>query len=132
MTATSSAVRDAIATVIDPCSIAAKVPLNVFELGLVRDWTVAVDGHVSVTVSPTAPSCILIGSIVRGIEERVAAVPGVTTVDVEIDGGTVWSPDLMTAAARAKLKQRQDESMAQVPVRPRQWESAKERVGNGA
>lgn len=123
MTAAAPAVRDAIATVIDPCSIAANVPLSVFELGLVRDWDVADDGHVSVTVSPTAPSCILIGSIVRGIEERVGAVDGVTGVSVAIDGTTVWSPELMSAQARGRLQQRQQRSMAEVPVRPRQWQT---------
>lgn len=119
------AVEEAIATVIDPCSIAAQAPLNIVELGLVREWDVAADGEVHVTVSPTAPSCILIGSIVKGIEDRVGEVDGVTAVNVEIDGGTVWSPELMSAEARARLKQRQDRSMAELPVRPREWESAK-------
>jgi metal-sulfur cluster biosynthetic enzyme len=119
------AVQDAIATVIDPCSIAAKVPISIIELGLVRGWTVANDGEVNVTVTPTAPSCILIGSIVRGIEERVGGVEGVRRVNVEIDAGTVWSPALMSSDARSRLKHRQDGSMAEVPVRPRQWESVK-------
>jgi metal-sulfur cluster biosynthetic enzyme len=130
VSATATAVEAAIATVIDPCSVAARAPLSVFELGLVRAWSVDDDGRVAVSVSPTAPSCILIGSIVRGIEERVAEVDGVTAVDVEIDGHTVWSPELMTADARAKLERRQQRSMAEVPVRPRQWEE--ERDGRAA
>jgi metal-sulfur cluster biosynthetic enzyme len=120
-----AAVGEAIATVLDPCSIAAQAPLNIVELGLVREWNVDDEGAVSVTVTPTAPSCILIGSIVKGIEDRVLEVDGVTAIEVELDGATIWSEELMSPAARTKLKQRQEGSMEQVPVRPREWEAAK-------
>ncbi|GAA3545774.1 hypothetical protein GCM10022222_31760 [Amycolatopsis ultiminotia] len=117
------AVEAAFERVDDPCSIAAKAPLTVTELGLVRDWQLDDHGCVHISVSPTAPSCILIGSIVAGIEKQVAAVDGVTEVHVEIDAATVWSPALMTPAARGKLERRRAGSIASVPVRPRQWES---------
>jgi metal-sulfur cluster biosynthetic enzyme len=116
-----AAVARAIAEVDDPCSIAANAPLNIFELGLVRSWDVDDDGHAQVVVSPTAPSCTLMGSILQGIEQRVGALAGVTDVDVIIDTDFVWSPAEMTAAGRAQLAARRTGSMARVPVRPRQW-----------
>ena len=123
-TAIEAAVEQAIAQVDDPCSIAVKAPLNVFELGLVREWAVDPDGDVRVTVSPTSPSCVLIGSIVAGIESRVGAVAGVRGVEVTVDGDTFWTPDLMSAPGRAKLSRRRRGSMDRAPVRPRQWESS--------
>jgi metal-sulfur cluster biosynthetic enzyme len=116
------AVRDAIAKVDDPCSVRANAPLNVFELGLVRSWTVGADGDVRVTLSPTSPSCVLIGSIMQGIERRVAEVPGVESVSVDLDHETFWTEDLMTADGRRKLTDRREGSMQRVPVRPRQWQ----------
>jgi metal-sulfur cluster biosynthetic enzyme len=116
------AVRAAIAEVDDPCSLAANAPLSIFELGLVRDWTVDGDGHVHVAVSPTAPSCTLMGSILQGIEERVGLVDGVSSVEVEIDTDFVWSPLEMSTAGRGKLATRRGNSMREVPVRPRQWQ----------
>jgi metal-sulfur cluster biosynthetic enzyme len=122
--ATRDLVEAAIALVDDPCSLAANAPLNVFELGLVRDWTVDEDGDVHVVVSPTSPSCVLIGSIVTGIEQRVADVPGVRSVTVDIDTETFWTPALMSGAGTSKLEARRHGSMQRVPVRPRQWRQA--------
>jgi metal-sulfur cluster biosynthetic enzyme len=109
------------ALVVDPCSIMANAPLNVFELGLVRIWKLDTEGHVHVTLSPTSPSCTLIGSIMTGIEERVAAVPGVRSVTVELDGDTMWTMNLMTEDGRSKLAGRREGSAKRVPLRPQQW-----------
>jgi metal-sulfur cluster biosynthetic enzyme len=120
-------VHDAIASVDDPCSIRANAPLSIFELGLVRAWTIGPGGDVSVTVSPTAPSCTLIGSIIEGIERRVAAIDGVRSVTVDLDTETFWTDRLMTPEGRRKLGGRRDGSMERVPVRPRQWQHASAR-----
>jgi metal-sulfur cluster biosynthetic enzyme len=117
-------IEAAIARVDDPCSIAAKAPLNIFELGLVRSWDVDPDGDAHVVISPTSPSCILIGSIMEGVKKRVGEVPGVRSVEVELDGETFWTEDLMSEAGRQKLDARRQGSMRRVPVRPRQWETA--------
>jgi metal-sulfur cluster biosynthetic enzyme len=120
--AVRTAVAGAIAEVDDPCSIAANAPLNILEMGLVRSWDVDEEGHVQVVVSPTAPSCTLMGSILQGIEQRVGAIAGVSDVEVIIDTDFVWSPAAMAPAGRAQLLARRNGSMARVPVRPRQWQ----------
>jgi metal-sulfur cluster biosynthetic enzyme len=120
-TALEVSVREAIAKVDDPCSVRANAPLNVFELGLVRSWSVGPDDDVHVMLSPTAPSCVLIGSIMEGIRERVGEVPGVASVDVQLDSETFWTPDLMSDEGRRKLHARRTGSMQRVPLRPRQW-----------
>jgi len=120
--AVRTAVAGAIAEVDDPCSIAANAPLSIFDMGLVRSWDVDEEGHVRVVVSPTAPSCTLMGSILQGIEQRVGAIAGVSDVEVVIDTDFVWSPAAMAPAGRAQLTARRNGSMARVPVRPRQWQ----------
>jgi metal-sulfur cluster biosynthetic enzyme len=114
-------IEAAMALVDDPCSIMANAPLNVFELGLVRNWNLDEEGHVHVTLSPTSPSCTLIGSIMTGIEQRVAAVQGVRSVTVELDGDTMWTADLMSSDGRNKLAARREGSAQRVPLRPQQW-----------
>jgi metal-sulfur cluster biosynthetic enzyme len=118
------AVDEAIEMVDDPCSIAVGVPLSVRDLGLIRRREVAGDGVVRITVSPTAQSCILIGSIVRGLEQRVGEVAGVHEVQVQIDTSTVWTPELMSERGRLLLKRSRRRSLEHAPVRPRQWEDA--------
>jgi metal-sulfur cluster biosynthetic enzyme len=114
-------IEAAMALVDDPCSIMANAPLNVFELGLVRNWSLDEEGHVHVTLSPTSPSCTLIGSIMTGIEQRVAGVQGVRSVTVELDGDTMWTADLMSSDGRTKLAARREGSAQRVPLRPQQW-----------
>jgi metal-sulfur cluster biosynthetic enzyme len=117
-------VCDAIASVDDPCSIRANAPLSIFELGLVRDWSVSDDGDVYVVLSPTAPSCVLMGSIMDGVQRRVRAIEGVRSIEVEIDTNTFWTPAMMSDEGRAKLGARRAGSMNRVPVKPRQWKQA--------
>lgn len=123
--AQEQAIRAALNQVDDPCSIAARAPLSIVELGLVRSWSLDDDGQVDVTVSPTAPSCVLIASIAAGIEGRVGAVDGVTGVRVHLDTETVWLQEMMTGPGRAKLAHRRTTSLRSVPVRPRQWEESR-------
>ncbi|WP_409329424.1 iron-sulfur cluster assembly protein [Trujillonella humicola] len=125
-----AAIAAALASVDDPCSIAAQAPMSIGDLGLVRDWRVD-GGVVTVTVSPTAPSCVLMGSIAQAIEERVGAVEGVDSVHVELDTHTIWSPELMSDGGRQRLAERRRTSLLSVPVRPRQWEAAGARAGEG-
>jgi metal-sulfur cluster biosynthetic enzyme len=119
-----TAIEGAIAKVDDPCSIAARAPMSVRDMGLVREWHIDEHGTVVITVSPTAPSCILMSSIADGISERVAEIDGVDGVRVEVDTVTMWTPDLMSADGRRTLDERREASLLSVPVRPRQWEDA--------
>jgi metal-sulfur cluster biosynthetic enzyme len=86
----------------------------------VRAWSVT-EAAVHVTLSPTSPSCTLIGSIIEGVERRVSAVPGVASVTVELDTETFWTAELMSAEGKRKLAGRRAGSMERVPIRPRQW-----------
>jgi metal-sulfur cluster biosynthetic enzyme len=117
-----AAVEMAMRAVYDPCSVAARAPLDIFEMGLVRSWDVADDGTVAVTISPTAPSCVLIGSIIQGVEQRVGDVPGVTGVVVHVESETFWTEELMSEQGREKLHLAHERSRAAAPVRPRQWQ----------
>lgn len=74
---TESAVRDALRTVIDP-----ELGANVVDLGMVRQVEIA-DGQVTVHLVLTAPGCPLAGLIAWQAQRAVAALPGVTGVQVD-------------------------------------------------
>jgi len=117
-------VDEALAQVFDPCSVAANAPLNVLDMGLVRECSVDEGGVARIVVSATSPSCVLIGSIIKGIEEQVGAVDGIRAVDVRLDRETFWTPELMTIEGRDKLDARRQGSMQRLPIRPRQWQDS--------
>jgi metal-sulfur cluster biosynthetic enzyme len=96
-------VRDALQQVYDPCSQSWQRPMSVIDLGLVRAVEISEEGRATVRISLTAPFCMAVPTIMQAVEQRVGAVEGVTGVSVEIDGGTLWSPDLMTEAGREIL-----------------------------
>ena len=116
-----AAIQQALTRVFDPCSVAANAPLNVLEMGLITSCELDDDGVVRIAVSATSPSCVLIGSIMKGVVDEVSAVEGISEVDASLDTETFWTPELMTEEGRAKLDARRQGSLARVPLRPQQW-----------
>ena len=89
-------------TVFDP-----EIPINVVDLGLIYACDaqpLANGGHrVEIKMSMTAPGCGM-GDVLReDALARVAAVPGVSDVDVELVWEPPWDPSLMSDAARLQL-----------------------------
>jgi metal-sulfur cluster biosynthetic enzyme len=121
MTALIDRIDDALDAVYDPCSVAVRAPISVAKMGLVREREVDADGHVRVRLCVTGPSCMLVGSMVKGIEERVAALPGVASVSVDIDADYMWTEDDMKPAGRQVLADARAESRRRLPIEPLEW-----------
>lgn len=97
-----AAVDAALEDVVDPCSVAAGTPLSLRAMGLLREVRER-DGRVTVRFGVTGPGCTFLGTLARGVERAVAAVPGVRDVAVELDTELTWHPGLLAADARAAL-----------------------------
>ncbi|NUT69939.1 Mrp/NBP35 family ATP-binding protein [Pseudarthrobacter sp. C4D7] len=87
------AVNDALATVIDP-----ELRRPITELGMVDSVQVSDDGKVTVAVLLTIAGCPLRDTITADAQKALAAVPGVTAVDVELK--------VMDQAQRDALKEK--------------------------
>ena len=89
---------DRLRTVVDPCSLGMRAPIDIWSLGLVEEVAVA-DGIARVRLVLTDASCVFF----RGIRDHVAAalrdVPGVDAVEVELDTTILWTPDRMKESA---------------------------------
>ncbi len=95
-------VYKALATVFDP-----EIPVNVVDLGLIYgvDSVRLDDGthRVEIHMSMTAPGCGM-GDVLRDDAlDRVAALPGVSEVSVELVWDPPWSVSRMSDAARLEL-----------------------------
>jgi metal-sulfur cluster biosynthetic enzyme len=76
------------------------------ELGLVYDVTAepAEGGHqVLVTMTLTAPGCGVGPVLVEDVRGKVARVPGVADVDVQLVFEPPWDQSMMSEAARLTL-----------------------------
>jgi FeS assembly SUF system protein len=80
-----------------------EIPVNIYELGLIYDLSVAETGEVKIQMTLTAPSCPVAGSLPPEVKSRVEAVPGVKEVEVELTWDPPWSMDRMSDAARLQL-----------------------------
>ena len=80
-----------------------EIPVNIYELGLIYDVRVALDGGVLVTMTLTSPACPAAQALPREIEAKVKKVPGVTAVKVNVVWDPPWNPSMMSEAARLEM-----------------------------
>lgn len=87
-------VREALVEVQDP-----ELNLGIMELGLVYDVAVQGEGgeHVIVTMTLTSPMCPVGPMFKKSVEDRVLAVEGVKTAQVDITFTPPWDPKTMAS-----------------------------------
>lgn len=88
-------------TVRDP-----EIPVNIVDLGLIYAATmVPVEGgkRVEVRMSLTAPGCSMSDVIKAEVERKLAALPEVNEVKVDVVFDPPWNPGMMSEAAKLQL-----------------------------
>jgi len=88
----------ALSTVFDP-----EIPVNIYELGLIYEIIVDRTSAVGIRMTLTAPACPAAQSLPAEVRRKVAEVPGVTDVKVDIVWEPPWDRDRMSEAARLQL-----------------------------
>jgi FeS assembly SUF system protein len=90
-------VVETLQTIFDP-----EIPVNIYELGLIYDIAVQ-DGSVWVKMTLTSPACPVAGTLPIEVENKIASVPGVKNVEVELVWEPPYSMDMMSEGARLQL-----------------------------
>jgi ring-1,2-phenylacetyl-CoA epoxidase subunit PaaD len=81
-----------------------EVPLlTIADLGILHDVSVGDDGKVLVRILPTYTGCPAMGVIQLAVQAALAS-EGFTDVEVRLSYTPAWSTDLMSDAAREKLR----------------------------
>ncbi len=96
--ATPDAVIAALKTVHDP-----EIPVNIYDLGLIYDLTLAADGSVVIAMTLTTPACPVAGILPQQVADAAATVAGVGEVEVRLVWEPTWTPALMSEEARLVL-----------------------------
>jgi metal-sulfur cluster biosynthetic enzyme len=105
-------VRDALRGIVDPCSAANGSNLDIVEMGMLKSVEVS-DGDVRVEMRLTTPACHMVPYFIEEIEERVGALSGVESVEVETDDGMEWREEMMSEEAKEKRQAVIDKKMSQ-------------------
>ena len=87
----------ALSSVFDP-----EIPVNIVDLGLIYARRIQ-DGHVHIDMTLTAPGCGMGPVLVDEVKARVAQVPFVTEVEVELVFDPPWSRERMSEEAQLEL-----------------------------
>ena len=88
----------ALKTVFDP-----EIPADIYELGLIYKVDINDERAVDVTMTLTTPNCPAAGELPTMVENAIASVPGVGTVNINLVWEPAWSPDRMSDEARLVL-----------------------------
>jgi probable FeS assembly SUF system protein SufT len=95
-------VWDQLKTVYDP-----EIPVNIVDLGLIYSCEVAADEQggkkIDVAMSLTAPGCGMSDVLKADVERKLARLPEVKAVRVEVVFDPPWSPARMSEAAKLQL-----------------------------
>jgi metal-sulfur cluster biosynthetic enzyme len=103
-TVSDAAVWSAIAEVVDPCSRLHGTDLNLVDLGMVERVGVdAVGGAVHVDLLLDDPLCMYTFVIQKELRERIAALDGVSSVEITVLPDFSWSRERVLPDARARL-----------------------------
>ena len=95
-------VWDELRTCYDP-----EIPHNIVDLGLVYDCRIqpcAQGGHrVDILMTLTAPGCGMGEFLAADVKNKVASIPNVKEVNVDLTFDPPWNPEMMTEAVRLEL-----------------------------
>ena len=80
-----------------------EIPVNIYELGLIYEITIAPTGAVEIKMTLTSPGCPVAGSLPGDVQRRVLAVDPVTSAKVDVVWEPMWTPARMSEAAKLQL-----------------------------
>ena len=89
---------DVLRTVYDP-----EIPVNIYELGLIYRIEVQDDASVDIDMTFTAPTCPAADYILEDVRQKVEALDGVTSANVQLVFEPVWDMSMMSEEARVEL-----------------------------
>jgi metal-sulfur cluster biosynthetic enzyme len=101
--ALDDAVRAALASVHDPCSVAAGRPLSLIDMGLLVGWSLGEDRTLRATFAVTFPGCTLAPHFLEAARAELERIPGVARVAVAVDAAFAWTPERIATAAPAMV-----------------------------
>ena len=93
-----AAVIEAMRDVYDP-----EIPVNIYDLGLIYNFTIGDVGNVNAEMSLTSPGCPVAGDLPGWVADAVAKVEGIGEVEVKLVWDPPWTPELMSEDAKLAL-----------------------------
>lgn len=85
-------------TIYDP-----EIPVNIYDLGLIYKLEISTANEVRILMTLTAPNCPVADSLPEEVMDKLKAIPGVASVEVNLTFDPAWSQDNLSDEARLEL-----------------------------
>ena len=85
-------------TIYDP-----EIEVNIYDLGLIYKLEISTTSEVRILMTLTAPNCPVADSLPDEVMEKVKAIPGVASVEVNLTFDPAWSEENLSDEARLTL-----------------------------
>lgn len=85
-------------TIYDP-----EIPVDIYELGLIYDVLVNEDNDAKILMTLTSPNCPVAETMPKEVEDKVASLPEINNVEVELTFDPTWTQDMMSEEAKLEL-----------------------------
>jgi len=96
----------ALSRVLDPCSVAAGMPLDIVEMGMLADWSVDSERNLEVAICLTSPMCLLAHNILEAASRELAADARFKSIRLRVDTSVIWTEDRLSDIARQRRRER--------------------------
>lgn len=85
-------------TIYDP-----EIPVDIYELGLIYDVLVNDNKEAKILMTLTSPNCPVAETMPKEVEDKVAALEEIDSVEVELTFDPTWTQDMMSEEAKLEL-----------------------------
>lgn len=89
---------EVIKTIFDP-----EIPVNVYDLGLIYEIDVDDEGKTRIVMTLTSPNCPVAESLPEEVHDKVAAIDGISHVDLQLTFDPPWTKDMLSEEALLEL-----------------------------
>jgi FeS assembly SUF system protein len=96
------ALRDEIIAALRTC-YDPEIPVNIYDLGLIYEAKVDTSGRALVKMTLTAPGCPASGWLAGEVEDKITALPGIRSAQVDVVWDPPWSIERMSESAKLQL-----------------------------
>lgn len=80
-----------------------EIPVNIYDLGLIYEIDYTPDGVANIRMTLTAPNCPMADMLVEDVNQQVAKIEGVESVNVVLTFDPVWDKSMMSEEALLEL-----------------------------
>jgi FeS assembly SUF system protein len=80
-----------------------EIPVDIYNLGLIYNVVVDDDKNAFIEMTLTAPNCPVADALPEQVRQRIASLPGVNNVKVELTFDPPWSKDFISEEGKLML-----------------------------